>query len=254
MKGSGYGRPLDTRFKFARVAASAIAVLLSFAFAAANALSVTRGPYLQTVTPDSVIVQWRTDEATTARVRFGTAAGELTKVAQSDVRGTDHRISLTGLTASTRYFYDIGSTTAKLAGDASFSFVTAPTGNSTRAVRVWVTGDSGTFNTGARQVRDGFTKFAGTKPATLWLMLGDNAYEDGTDAEYQQAVFGMYPEQLRGLPLYSAFGNHEGHSANSSDESGPYYDIFNFPRNAQAGGIPSGSEAAYSFDYGNIHF
>ena len=32
------------------------------------------------------------------------------------------------------------------------------------------------------------------------------------------------------------------------------YDIFNFPREGEAGGLASGTEAWYSFDYGNVHF
>ena len=254
MKNPGYGQPLALRNRFAGIMLSAIALALSCIAISADAATVIRGPYLQTVTPNSVIVRWRTDVATDARVRFGTASGALTSSAQNNVRSTNHSVQLTGLTPATRYYYDIGTSAAKLAGNASFSFVSAPTEKSQRFVRIWVTGDPGTADAGARSVRDGFVKFAGSRPATLWLMLGDNAYEDGTDADYQKAVFNMYPQQLRSLPLYSAFGNHEGHSANSSNESGPYYQIFSFPRNGQAGGLASGTEAYYSFDYGKIHF
>src|SRR4029450_1136767 len=42
--------------------------------------------------------------------------------------------------------------------------------------------------------------------------------------------------------------------ADSPTQTGPYYDIFTLPRNAEAGGVASGTEAYYSFDYGNIHF
>ena len=37
-------------------------------------------------------------------------------------------------------------------------------------------------------------------------------------------------------------------------QTGPYYDIFTLPKEAEAGGVPSGTEAYYSFDYANIHF
>ena len=37
-------------------------------------------------------------------------------------------------------------------------------------------------------------------------------------------------------------------------ETGPYYDIFSLPRSGESGGVASGTEAYYSFDYGNIHF
>jgi hypothetical protein len=64
----------------------------------------------------------------------------------------------------------------------------------------------------------------------------------------------MYPETLRSAPLWPTIGNHDGHSANSVTQSGVYYDIFTLPTRGQAGGIASGTEAYYSFDYANIHF
>src|SRR6185369_9153492 len=79
---------------------------------------------------------------------------------------------------------------------------------------VWVLGDSGTANGDAAAVRDAYYNFAGTRPTDLWLMLGDNAYPNGTDAEYQAAVFNMYPTMLRQCVLWSAIGNHEFYSFN----------------------------------------
>ena len=35
--------------------------------------------------------------------------------------------------------------------------------------------------------------------------------------------------------------------------SGPYYANFDMPMNAEAGGLPSGTESYYSFNYGNVH-
>src|SRR3989337_1131102 len=64
----------------------------------------------------------------------------------------------------------------------------------------------------------------------------------------------MYPSLLRQTVLWPTLGNHDGHSADSDTQSGPYYDIFTLPRRGQAGGEPSGTEAYYSFDYANIHF
>ena len=63
---------------------------------------------------------------------------------------------------------------------------------------VWVLGDSGTANRKARAVRDAYLNFTGSRHTDLWLMLGDNAYPDGTDEEYQAAVFeNMYEDMLR---------------------------------------------------------
>ena len=43
-------------------------------------------------------------------------------------------------------------------------------------------------------------------------------------------------------------------SADSATQTGTYYDIFTLPKFGEAGGVASGTEAYYSFDFGNIHF
>ena len=103
-------------------------------------------------------------------------------------------------------------------------------------------------------MRDAYYKFTGKRGTDLWMILGDNAYPDGTDSDYQKAIFEMYPEALRSSPLWPTLGNHDGKSANSITQSGVYYDIFTLPTRGQAGGVPSGTEAYYSFDYANSHF
>jgi hypothetical protein len=121
-------------------------------------------------------------------------------------------------------------------------------------VRIWVLGDSGTANFDAQRVRSSYYAYAGDRHTDLWLMLGDNAYHRGTDAEYQTAVFDFYPEMLRKSVLWPTLGNHDALSTSSAAQSGPYFDIFNLPTMGEAGGVPSGTEAYYSFDYANIHF
>jgi 3',5'-cyclic AMP phosphodiesterase CpdA len=59
---------------------------------------------------------------------------------------------------------------------------------------------------------------------------------------------------LRKSVLWPCLGNHDAGSANSPTQSGVYYDIFTLPTQGQAGGVLSGTEAYYSFNYGNIHF
>jgi hypothetical protein len=85
-------------------------------------------------------------------------------------------------------------------------------------------------------------------------MLGDNAYYSGLDTEYQSGLFGMYAAQLRVLPLWLVPGNHDLVSADSATQTGPYYANFSLPTAGQCGGLPSGTEAWYSFDFADIHF
>ncbi len=216
--------------------------------------SIVRGPYLQQQTDQSIIVRWRTDVATDSVVRYGTSSANLNLSASDPASTTEHTVLVSGLSAATEYFYSIGNTANTLAGDVSYHFSTSPNPGTAANTRVWVIGDSGTANSNARAVRDAFKTWSASQPANFMLMLGDNAYNNGTDAEYQNAVFDTYPELLRQLPVWPTLGNHDGYSADSGTQTGPYYEIFDLPTNAEAGGQKSFTEAYYSFDYGNIHF
>jgi len=229
--------------------------VLLFCFSlTAQAALLSRGPYLQMQTDDSITIHWRTDVATDSVVRFGTSAGNLINTVSLAGSRTDHAVVLNNLGSDQHYWYSVGDSFGTIAGDSSYHFYTAPIQGDPADTRIWVLGDSGTANSNARAVRDAYKTWSASNPANIVLMLGDNAYNDGTDAQYQAAVFDTYPEILRQLPLWSALGNHDGHSADSASQSGPYYDIFNLPAFAEIGGLSSGTEAYYSFDYANIHF
>ncbi len=217
--------------------------------------SVSRGPYLQLGTASGIVVRWRTTVATDGCVRYGSAPGNLTQIACVPGTVSEHVVPVSGLSANTAYFYSVGTTTAELAGNSSsYTFVTSPPAGTSRPTRVWALGDSGNANANARAVRDAYFNFTGATPTDLWLMLGDNAYTSGTDSEFQAAVFDTYPTMLRRSVLWPTLGNHDGISADSTSQSGPYYDIFTLPKAGEAGGFASGTEAYYSFDYGDIHF
>jgi chitodextrinase len=221
----------------------------------AAALAVPRGPYLQLGTQSSIVVRWRTDTATDSRVRYGTSPTELRNVIDDAATTTEHVVKLTDLNPATQYYYSIGNSTATLAGgDENHFFVTAPTPGAEQPTHIWVVGDSGTAKSNARAVRDAYLNHKGSRNTHLWLMPGDNAYIDGTDSEYQAALFDMYPTLLRQTVLWPTLGDHDGHTADSASQSGPYYDIFTLPKQGEAGGVASGTEAYYSFDYANIHF
>jgi hypothetical protein len=217
--------------------------------------SVTRGPYLQMGTNNAMTVRWRTSVATDSRVQFGTVAGSLTQAASDATQTTEHEVRVAGLTAGTKYYYSIGTTSVVLAGnDANHSFYTSPNAGQSSPYRFWILGDSGTADLNARAVRDAYLAYNGSNYTNLLLMLGDNAYNNGTDAEYQAAVFDMYPTILRQTPLWSTIGNHETSQSTNPPASLPYFQMFTLPTAAEAGGVASGTEKYYSFNYGNVHF
>jgi hypothetical protein len=149
----------------------------------------------------------------------------------------------------------VGTTNLTLVGgDTNTFFYTNPLIGTRPPVRVWVVGDPGTRKPEQKRVRDAYYRFTGDRRTDLWLMLGDNAYNAGTDAEYQGAIFQVYGELLRRSVLWPTLGNHDAGSADSPTQSGVYFDLFTLPTQGQAGGVMSGTEAYYSFDYANIHF
>jgi acid phosphatase type 7 len=188
-------------------------------------------------------------------VSFGTTQGSLTSAADNATQTTEHEVLVTGLSPATTYFYSVGSTSQVLAGnDANHFFVTSPVAGTANPTRIWVLGDSGTADANAQAVRNAYLNFTGSIHTNFLLMLGDNAYENGTDSEYQVAVFDMYPTILRTSVLWPTIGNHDTAQSSNPPASLPYFAMFTLPANAQAGGMASGTEKYYSFDYGNIHF
>ena len=220
----------------------------------ALAITLTRGPYLNLSTTNSIFIRWRTNNACDSKITYGTSAISLTYIKTDVTSTTEHVVQLTGLTPNTKYFYSVGSATTVLQADTGNYFHTNPVVGSTAPVRIWAIGDFGVNSNAQNLVRDAYRNYTGTTPTNLWLWLGDNAYSDGTDAEYSSNVFAKYPYQMKNMVIWPATGNHDLHTANASTQTGPYFDIFTLPKVAEAGGLASGTKAYYSFNYANIHF
>jgi hypothetical protein len=211
-------------------------------------VTLLRGPYLQSGSSTSMVVRWRTDWPTNSVVHFGSNPDALEFTTISPLPTNEHQVVVTGLSPDTKYYYQVGSSGEIFVAGPEYSFRTSPT--NARPVRVWVLGDAGKADTHQMAVRDAYVNFSVGQTTDFMMMLGDNAYESGTDDEYQAALFEMYPEQLSQMVLWPALGNHE---INLPDEFS-YPDIFSLPTAGESGGVASGSELYYSFDYANVHF
>lgn len=228
----------------------------------AGAGSLTRGPYLQKGTPTQMTVRWRNTLYNAGRVRFGATPGTLNQTVDEQAVPSgqfDHVVTLTGLTPNTTYFYSIGAGSDVLAPTPAdpatdFTFTTPPTPGTVMNTRIWVLGDAGTSNVNQAAVRDAFYAFTGARTPNLVLQLGDNAYPSGRDTEYQSAVFNMYPTMLRKTVFWPCLGNHETDQATAFVDTYPYFDIYTLPTAGEAGGVASGTEHYYSYNYANIHF
>ena len=222
-----------------------------------QAVTVIRGPYLQNGTSSSIIIRWRTDVASDSRVYYGTDLANLVDYVDDATSTTEHQINITGLSAYTKYFYSAGSTSQALSGtDSSHHFITPPVPGTVQPIRVWAIGDHGEGNTNQERVRDGYTNYSNNQHTDVWIWLGDNAYNNGRDDEYQAGTFDKYPEMLKKTIFWPTPGNHDYGSTYPIINLGadPYFNIINVPINGEAGGLASGTESYYSYDYGNVHF
>ena len=223
-----------------------------------------RGPYLQLGTPSSMIVRWRTDGFTDTKLSYGSAPDSLDTTIEMSALTAEHEVQITGLDSNTRYYYEIGDSDTVLAGgDADHYFKTSPPPGADGPIRIWVIGDSGECAVAdqacvdATAVMDEYLEWTQDNDgrlADIILMLGDNAYTDGTDTQYTRGLFEVYTKVLRNHVLWPVPGNHEFGASDSPTQSGPYYEAFSLPKAAEAGGLATGTEAYYSFDYGNVHF
>lgn len=218
----------------------------------AQAPTIVRGPYLQVLTPNSVVVRWRTDQPTTGRVWFGLSANQLTRDVRETQPTLEHTLTISGLQPATRYAYAIGYEDTQLASGPDYYIKTALPAGDTHPFRMWVLGDFGSGTNNQTNVYQAYRNATANRPADLWLWLGDNAYSFGFEEEYQRLVFPVYAATLRNTPLFITPGNHD-YGDSETNFNTAYYNLFSFPQQAEAGGVPSNSKSYYSANYGNVH-
>lgn len=253
----------------------------------------SRAPYLQLATPNSMVVVWRTENEITPVVRFGRSVDALdqtctdgsivTRISLTTNKAElkqlqeerpemlrlpklhkdtpiglfQYEARITGLTPDTRYYYAVYDGNRRLTEpDPSYHFVTHPPKGPARPARFWVVGDSGTGRWQQHDVHGAMLEWtaAQKRPIDFYLHLGDMAYQRGRDVEFQTRFFETYEPTLRHVVCWPTMGNHEGGTSKGTNGVGPYYDAYVCPTRGEAGGVPTGTEAFYSFDYANIHF
>jgi hypothetical protein len=187
-----------------------------------------RGPYLQSVTADSVWVVWDTAAPATGRVEYGPTR-ELGRVVEENEAALHHEVQLTGLKPYAVYYY-------RVAGVEAASFRTAADAGQTD-FRFVVYGDT----------REGYTvhraivkRILDAAPDLL-IHTGD-LVESGQIKSEWDPFFKIEAPLLRTAPFYPTLGNHEDYEPVRFDSQ--YLDVFHLP----------GNELWYAFDYGNARF
>jgi 3',5'-cyclic AMP phosphodiesterase CpdA len=211
---------------------------------------ITRQPYLQIITPTSVVISWQSETGVIGNVYYGTKISSLTeKITESDYEEIYHEVEISGLVPGTKYYYSVEDLAH---GTENQYFITAPKVGSTNPVRIWVISDFGQTNSDQnkrrRETVENWRSFNNNSyHADLVLSLGDQT-EDDSRYQLQHCYFIPLEIVLKNSPLFTVIGNHDNH-----DSLHNYLSTFALPTRAEAGGIPSGTEKYYSFDYANIH-
>jgi hypothetical protein len=244
---------------------------------------ILRGPYVQLATPQSIVLVWRTETNTTPVVRFGNSPerleglvsggsiGRAFGTANKDLKLPEgvrrlhsaprncwqYEAKVENLLPDTVYYYAVYNGERRLTeASERYHFRTQPVPGTERPIRFWVVGDSGIGREAQSFVHAAMKDYVQKQnhPWDFYLHLGDMAYYSGRDVEFQTRFFEIYDETLLNTVCWPTMGNHEGATSKGTNGTGPYYDGYVLPTKGEAGGLASGTEAYYSFDYGKAHF
>lgn len=243
--------------------ASSSDISFSLELTAQDAFSSTlvRGPYLQMANQTAITIRWRTTANQNSRIELGTTFGSYPIVVTDAASVTEHIVRVTGLNPDTKYYYRVGNSTNMGVADNSKYFTTVPPPNTTRKIRIAAFGDCGRNSSAYQdQTLSSYTSYLsglGVDAPDAWILMGDNAYSSGTDAEYTNNFFNIYGSNLlKNHKLFPSPGNHDygNNSGNKPSRAMPYYSNFTTPKLGECGGVASNKPNFYSFDIGNIHF
>jgi hypothetical protein len=187
-----------------------------------------RGPYLQSVTADSVWVVWDTTEPSTGRVEVGPTR-KLGALVEDGSAALHHEVQLTGLEPYTVYHYRVD-------GGKVASFRTAAPPHQTE-FRFVVFGDTRSGHATHRAI---VKRIVDAAPDFV-IHTGD-LVETGRSKSEWDRFFRIEAPLLRSAPFYPTLGNHEDHDPGLPGSH--YLDIFHLP----------GNELWYAFDYGHARF
>lgn len=216
--------------------------------------NLIRGPWLHCGNDSSITIRWSTATAEPSSVWIGARLDHIDLVYHDPQPTHEHLVELTGLTPNTRYFYSVGyGTSQTIPPDPASFFDTQSRPEDNNAVTFWVVGDRGRNSADQQAVLEGFRMVDPELSPAFWIMLGDNAYEQGTHEEYQQAIFVQDAQMLARAALFPTEGNHDACTSHAPSQTGPYYEYFSVPTEGELGGTPSHTAAYYSFDSGPVH-
>lgn len=215
-----------------------------------------REPYIQSLSSNSVIIRWQSEQATDVRVEIGKALDISDYIVEDNHSKEVHEISFKNLNPSTRYYYRIYHQQEIFRGGTEYWFETAPKVASDVPVRMWLIGDPGRSGENIQSVQNAMKEWIGDNPRphqkglknplNLIISTGDNAYWSGSNEDFQSGLFDVHKDLFKNTVFWPVYGNHDA-------KGWSFFKNFSLPKNAEAGGLASGTESYYSIDYASVH-
>ena len=212
-------------------------------------------PYIQDVTPNSVIIKWQTNTGETSTVEWGVTnkLGKKTKGTSYDVNYTDvriHEVKLTGLKRFTEYYYRVktGKTVSSI-----YQFKTPPFAEDRESFNIVAMSDMQRDNDNPKKFKEiinqGLIPYLNEEykgenlsdKLSMVLIPGDLVANGRVFHEWKDDFFNSAEKLFAEVPVYPVLGNHEGNSEY-------YFKYFSLPEN----GNPEFSEHWWYKDNGNI--
>ena len=236
---------------------SLLLILCTSTFSSAQ--KIIRYPYIQLAQSTSVLIRYRTDQAITSEISLSTDGKSFSPSIKSTSAQTEHSLPLNSLLPSTKYYYRVHLGDKEIVGDSSYFFKTAPRIGSKEKISIFSVGDMAAGDT-QKKVYNAYLNYQKNNYTNIFLSLGDNVYCGGSDACWQDEFFNPYHtgRLLRQSALFPSVGNHDYDNQpfpyQQDEPNMAYFQNFSLPSKGELGGVPSTSEAYYSYDYGNAHF
>jgi hypothetical protein len=202
--------------------------------------SITKGPYLQNVTTNSIVIMWETDTPSIGTIECNNVS--FSESAASSI----HEVEISNLTPNTNYSYRITSGEA-VGSNIKLIFTTMP--ETPASFNFAVVGDTQTpfYDAGGNPITtdlDAIIRGIYASSPDIFLHLGDLVTAGGSSSDWN-TFFTHSEELLSTAPMFPTPGNHEYINDSGATH---FFNYFSLPKNVDK------ELGRYTFVYGNIRF
>jgi acid phosphatase type 7 len=190
--------------------------------------ALPKGPSLQSLTDNTVVVRWETSARLPGKVQYGLTSAYGSEASHAD-SVVDHELTLTGLVLDTSFHYRVMSG-ADTSADAVFRSMAGPEASFT----FFAVSDNHSDSAAHQRVLNRIL----LNPATPVVLLNAGDFTGNSGATQYNTYFNIERPLLNRTVLYPAIGNHD------IDTMAYWYRFFALP----------GNERYYSVRYGNSAF